>query len=166
MTRKTRIRLRKLCWKGIKLFKRSKGMKKNLSPGVKKISVPFPDLLNCLPSYLSLSNVSEKQKVYTNLFFFFLACLMACRILVPQAGTEPVPLMLEAQSHHCGKCEKDTTREALTLDLLVCQQCLLSTPFVKHDAKLCRCNSEQDKASPYSPGTYSLIDTTKSTEGR
>lgn len=39
---------------------------------------------------------------------------MACRILVPQAGTEPVLLMLEAQSHH------RTTRGVLTADLLVC----------------------------------------------
>ena len=31
-------------------------------------------------------------------FFFFWLCHMACRILVPQPGTEPVPPAVEVQS--------------------------------------------------------------------
>ena len=131
MTRKTRIRLRKLCWKGIKLFKWSKGMKKNLSPGVKKISVPFPDLLNCLPSYLSLSNVSEKQKVYTNLFFFFfgmshgmqdLSSPSRDRTCAPYVGGTVSPLWEVWEGHHQGSAHTGSScLSAMFVEHSLCQ---------------------------------------------
>jgi len=54
---------------------------------------------------LDCKEVGDKSQIHTNWFFYiggffvlFWQCLMACGVLVPQAGIEPQPSMVRAQS--------------------------------------------------------------------
>ena len=66
----------------------------------KKWLLPTPILLLiiCVPLLVFIVTLYMIRNFFLSLFFFFfLPHYKSCRILVPQTGTEPVPLAMEAQ---------------------------------------------------------------------